>query len=360
MPKDYYNVLGVSRSATQEEIKRAYRRLAHKYHPDKDGGDEEQFKQVNEAYQVLGNETKRAQYDRYGTAFEGAGGPFAGFGGVHFEDVAGFGGLGDIFEQFFGGGVRQRTSTGVRRGADVSVDVTVTFEESARGVQRDISHRIYQSCSHCKGSGAQRNTPIEACPACGGTGSVTQTRQTPFGVFSSSTVCSTCQGEGKKAKKACDVCRGEGRTVQHRVLTVDIPAGIADGQSLRLSGKGEAPVRGGVAGDLFVHVHVKPHPTLTRDGNDIHSRLAISFPDAALGAVLSVETIDGTRTMSIPAGTQPGSTIRLAGLGFPFLGGRGRGDHIVTVDVEVPKRLSRTQRQLLEEFRRSKKKGRFF
>lgn len=360
---DYYDILGVSKDASSEEVKKAYRKMAHKYHPDKEGGDEEKFKEINEAYQVLGNDEKRAQYDQYGQTFDGAGGgnPFGGFGGqnvhVNFEDL---GGIGDIFDTFFGGGAargsrRQR----VRRGNDVPVDVTISFEESAAGHKQDITHRIYQECSQCHGNGAEPGTPIETCQTCQGSGVVTQARQTPLGVFSQQSVCTTCQGEGKQAKTPCTVCKGEGRQLRERTLEVDIPAGIADGQTIRITGKGEAPARGGVPGDLFVTVHVQADKEMRREGNNVVSDVSIPFTGAILGAKVTVKTLGGEKEIEIEPGTQPEATITLSGQGFPSLQGTGRGDHLVHIHVEIPKKISRKQREILQEFKSTKKKGLF-
>ncbi|MEX1112716.1 MAG: molecular chaperone DnaJ, partial [Candidatus Andersenbacteria bacterium] len=358
---DYYETLGVSRDASAEDVKKAYRKMAHKHHPDKEGGDEEKFKEVNEAYQVLGNQQKRQQYDQFGQTFDsgGAGGPFGGFGGqnvhVNFEDL---GGIGDIFESFFGGG-GTRTRKRTRRGSDVPVDVAISFQESAQGLQREITHRIYQSCSHCQGNGAEPGTPIETCPTCGGSGVVTQSRQTPLGVFSQQSVCSTCQGEGKQPKTVCSVCGGEGRELRDRTLTVDIPAGIADGQTIRISGKGEVPPRGGVPGDLFVTIHVKEDKQMRREGNNVVSEVQVPFTDAILGTQVKIKTLAGEKEITVEPGTQPGTQIRLDAAGFPSLQGAGRGDHLVRVRVDIPKKISRQQRELLEQFKQAKRKGLF-
>jgi molecular chaperone DnaJ len=361
MAEDYYEILGVPRTATQEEIKKAYRKLAHKHHPDKKGGDEEAFKKVSNAYEVLSDTQKRAQYDQFGSAFDGNGGgdPFGGFsqGGftINMDDL---GGVGDIFESFFGGG---RTRGRARsRGHDVETDVEISFRESAKGVERVLGHRIFTICSKCHGNGAEPGTPIVTCKTCGGQGSVARTHQTPFGAFSQRTTCPTCQGEGKTAETPCSVCNGEGREKTDRKLTIVIPAGIADGQSIRLSGKGEAPPKGGEAGDLYVHVHVKPDKVLARDRDNVRSTVSVSFVDVALGTTLEVTTLDGKETIPIPAGTQPGTEFKLSGEGFPAIQGSGKGDHIVTVQVEIPKKLSRKQKELLEEFRGVPKKGIFF
>ncbi|MEX0650236.1 MAG: molecular chaperone DnaJ [Candidatus Andersenbacteria bacterium] len=355
---DYYETLGISRDASPEDVKKAYRKMAHKYHPDKQGGDEEKFKEVNEAYQVLGDEEKRRQYEQFGQTFEGTGaGPFGGENiNINFEDL---GGIGDIFETFFGGGGRSRTRQRVRRGNDVPVDMIISFSESATGVQREITHRIYQTCSHCQGNGAEPGTPIETCATCSGTGVITQSRSTPLGVFSQQSVCPTCQGEGKQAKTVCSECGGQGRELKDRTLTVDVPAGIADGQTIRISGKGEVPARGGIPGDLFVTIHVASDKYMRREGNNVVSEATIPFTDAILGTNISVKTLAGDKEITIASGTQPETTVRLQGQGFPSLSGSGRGDHIVTVHIDIPRKLSRKQKELLEEFKKSKKKGLF-
>lgn len=363
MAEDYYEILGVSRTATQEEIKKAYRKLAHKHHPDKKGGDEEAFKKVSNAYEVLSDKQKRAQYDQFGSSFNGnAGGggdPFGGFsqGGftINMDDL---GGVGDIFESFFGGG-RSR-SRARSRGSDVETNVEISFRESATGVEKTLEHRIFATCSKCHGNGAEPGTPIVTCKTCKGQGSVTRTHQTPFGAFSQRTTCETCHGEGKMAETPCSVCSGSGREKTTRKITVAIPAGIADGQSIRLTGKGEAPLKGGEPGDLYVHVRVKPDRVLVRDRDNVRSTVKISFADAALGLEIEVTTLNGKKIILVPAGTQPGTEIRLSGEGFPSLQSSRKGDHIVTVQVEIPKKLSRKQKELLEEFRGVPKKGIFF
>ncbi|HSX24914.1 MAG TPA: molecular chaperone DnaJ [Candidatus Andersenbacteria bacterium] len=364
---DYYDLLGVSRTATQDEIKKAYRKLAHKHHPDKKGGDEERFKQINQAYEVLSDKGKRAQYDQFGQAFDGStggpqGDPFGGFGGfsqggftINMDDLGGFG---DIFDMFSGGGRARSRSRA--RGSDVETDIEISFRESASGVQKTIQHRIYTTCSKCHGNGAEPGTPIVTCKTCNGQGSVTATHQTPFGVFNQRTTCPDCKGEGKKASQLCSQCRGEGREKTDRTLTVDIPAGIADGQSIRLTGKGEAAPTGGIPGDMYVHVHVRPDTVLTRDRDNVRSNVSISFADAALGCDVAVETLAGSKKLRVPAGTQPNKEFSLPGLGFPHLQSSGKGDHIVTITVEIPKRLSKKQKDTLQEFRKAPKKGMFF
>lgn len=366
MPDDYYEILGVAKTATQDEIKKAYRKLAHKHHPDKKGGDEEAFKKVSNAYETLSDKNKRAQYDQFGAAGSSGSGsgfqgdPFGGFsqGGftINMDDL---GGVGDIFESFFGGG-RRGARRGRPKGHDVETDMEISFRESATGVERTLLHRMFTVCSKCKGNGAEPGTPIVTCKTCSGQGSVNRTHQTPFGAFSQRAVCETCHGEGKSAETLCGTCNGEGREKTNRKLKISIPAGIADGQSIRLSGKGEAPAKGGDAGDLYVHVHVLPDKVLARDGDNVRSTVGVSFADAALGTEVEVTTLDGKKTMKIPAGTQPGMNFKLSGEGFPVLTGSGTGDHIVTVKVEIPKKLSRKQKELLEAFRGAGKKGIFF
>lgn len=357
MSNDYYETLGVERGATQDEIKRAYRKLAHQHHPDKEGGDEERFKDVNEAYQVLSDDSKRAQYDRFGSTFESGGGASSGFPGFDI-DLNDLGGVGDIFQQFFGG--RQRNSgQQVRRGNDIGVDTTVTFKQVAEGIKQDITTRLYQSCSHCTGSGAEPGTPIRDCQTCHGTGQITHTRQTMLGVISQAEVCPQCKGAGKRPEKPCSICHGQGRELTSRTLTVSIPAGINDGQTIRLSGKGEVPPYGGIPGDLFVTIHIKPDQNLQREGDNLRSKVKISFVDAALGATHQATTLQGNQAIKIKPGTQPGATITLPGLGFPNLRGGAKGDQIITVEVEIPQKLSRKQKELLSQFKKAKSKGLF-
>ncbi|MDP3997617.1 MAG: molecular chaperone DnaJ [bacterium] len=360
MPEDYYQTLGVDRSATKEDIKKAYRKLAHQHHPDKDGGDEEKFKEINAAYQILGDEKKRAQYDQFGSTFNqtGAGpGGFSGFEGfnINMEDM---GGIGDIFDQFFGGNARTRRT--VRRGRDIAIDITISFAESASGVTHDVTTRLHQKCSRCQGNGAEPGTPIKECPACHGGGTVNTTRRTMLGVFSQASVCPTCQGEGKIAEKPCAKCHGEGRALTDRTLEITIPAGIYNGQTIELNNQGEVPPHGGVAGNLYVKVHVTPDSKLTRDGLNVRSTETISFVDAALGTVIKTETLSGVKNITIPDGTQPGTAISLPRLGFPDLRGAGRGDHLITINIQIPKRLTRQQKDLLQQFKQTKKKGLFF
>lgn len=353
MPEDLYNVLGVSRTATQDEIKKAYRKLAHQHHPDKKTGNEETFKRINAAYEVLGDEEKRTHYDRFGNADFSQGGfsgdPFAGFAGAQFD-------MSDIFEQFFGGASRRQS----RVGEDIAVDLEIAFGESVTGVKKDIEFRSYDTCSHCHGNGAEPGTPIATCVTCQGSGVIRTNRQTMFGTFSQQQTCPTCAGEGKTAKTPCKTCRGEGRQVKNRSLTIDIPAGIDDGQTIRIAGKGEVPAHGGQPGTLYATIHVARHKELTRDGLHIRTSRHISFLDAILGQEITVPTVAGEEPLTIPAGTQPGTEFRLRRQGFPPIGGGTRGDEIVTINVSIPQKLSRHERQVLEELQSGKKKKSFF
>ena len=356
MAQDYYEILGVAKGASQDEIKAAFRKKAHQYHPDKQGGDEQKFKEVNAAYQVLGNPDKRKQYDQFGPAFEqmGGGGPGGGFDFSGFQQGAGvnfdFGDLGDIFGQAFGfgGGPGGRGGQRERRGRHIEMDVLLTFEEAAFGVEKELSLYKAASCDECDGSGAEKGTKMRTCPECGGKGQVTTVQRTMLGNFQSVRTCGRCRGEGKEPEKRCGACNGEGIRNKQEKIGVQLPAGISDGEVLRVSGKGEA-VKGGRPGDLYVQVRVKKHKDFARQGFDVHSVADVEFPLAALGGTVSVATLDGDVDLKIPSGTQPGTVLRLKGKGVPHLKRSGRGDHLVTVNVVVPKKLSRRQRKFLEE-----------
>lgn len=366
MPKDPYNILGVSRSANTDEIKRAYRKLAHEHHPDK-GGDQEKFKEINEAYQTLSDESKRQQYDQFGATFDGASGgnPFgAGFNpfrrgaqgfNVRFEGLED---VGDIFSQFFGDASPFGSSTRARakereRGTDLAIEMTIPFEDMAFGTKRELPLRRLRTCERCKGNLAEPGTKIVSCATCGGSGVVERQSQTLLGAFVQRTVCPTCHGEGKAAAVPCKMCRGEGRTQRQETLVVTIPPGIEDGTRLRIAGEGEAPAYGGAPGDLYVHVRVKPHKEFLRDGHDLRSRVEVPFTVAALGGSVPVGTIDGEEQVTVPKGTPSGAELRLKGKGI-FMGRHGttgkRGDHVVTVSIEVPKKLTKRQEELLREF----------
>lgn len=343
--RDYYEILGVSKDASADEIKKTYRKLALQYHPDrnKDAGAEEKFKEISEAYAVLSDPEKRSQYDRFGHA--GIDGQYSA------EDIfrgADFGGFGDIFEMFFGGG--RRGPRGPRRGSDLQYDLYVTFEEAAFGVRKDIEIPRAENCSVCSGTGAKKGTSPKRCPTCGGTGQVRTTHST-FGMqFVSTTPCSTCHGRGQIIEFPCPECGGSGRVRKRRKLTVNVPAGADSGLSLRLSGEGEAGEPGAPAGDLYVIIHVMEHRYFKRVDYDVISELAISFPQAALGADVMVETLYGQVKMNIPSGTQTHSVFRLKGKGIQHLHGHGKGDQLVRVVIKTPTKMSKEQKELLEQF----------
>lgn len=362
MAKDYYDILGISKNASQDEIKAAFRKLAHQYHPDKAGGDEKKFKEMNEAYQVLSNTEKRQQYDQFGHTFEQAQaqGGYSGFNG--FRDFSGFADafrnanngqgfefdLGDIFSDFFGMGTRTRTkTTRARKGSDMEMEITIDFRESIFGAEKEIEFARSGKCDICKGVGAEPGSKVIKCSMCGGSGQVVKTMGFGFG-FSS--VCPQCQGVGERYEKTCKKCHAIGVIKEKRKLTVKIPAGIENGQSIRLSGEGEAGARGGRVGDLYIHIKVKSHPRFNREGNNILSKEDITFSKAALGGNIDVETIDGSVELKIPEGTQSGTIFKLRGKGVPYLQGHGRGDYLVEVIVRTPSHLSRRQRKFLEEF----------
>lgn len=353
--RDYYEVLGVEKTAGDEEIKKAYRRLARQLHPDvnKDNPKEAEtkFKEVNEAYSVLSDPQKRAAYDQYGHAANdpnfGAGG-FGGFGG---SGDFGFEGFGDIFDMFFGtgrsGGSRQKT--GPQRGNDLRYDMEITFEEAAFGKETTIEIPRTEICGTCKGNCAKPGTPIKTCPACNGAGQVQVTQNTAFGRFVNVRTCEKCRGAGKTIETPCPECGGTGRVHKNRKIDVKIPAGVENGSRLRVSGEGEAGLRGGSNGDLYIYIYVKVHSKFERQGNDVISELKLSVTQATLGTTVMVETIDGKVELKVPEGTQYGTTFRLRGHGIPLLRGHGRGDHHVRVKIVVPSKLTGEQRELLRK-----------
>ncbi|HQZ40055.1 MAG TPA: molecular chaperone DnaJ [Vicinamibacterales bacterium] len=346
--RDFYDVLGVARTATEQDIKSAYRKLALKFHPDRNPGDqaaEDRFKEAAEAYAVLADSDKRVRYDRFGhAAVSGAGGA----GGVDptifadFQDI--FGGLGDIFGfgDIFGGGRRR---SGPQRGSDLRYDLEIPFDQSAKGAETTIQIPRLESCETCQGSGAAPGTTASACPQCRGTGQLRYQQ----GFFTVARTCGQCRGSGKVISKPCQTCRGRGTTEQQRKLVVKIPAGIATGQRLRLAGEGEAGALGGPPGDLYVVIHVKEHEFFQRDGNDLHCEVPLSIATLTLGGDIVVPGIDGDETLKIPEGSQPGSVFRLKGKGMPDVTGHGAGDVLVTVQAVIPKKLNREQRKLLEQ-----------
>jgi molecular chaperone DnaJ len=347
--KDYYETLGVVRNATSDDIKRAYRRLARKHHPDvadDKAAAERHFKEINEAYEVLSDPQKRAHYDRFGTVENGA--SDFGFGG--FAST----GFGDIFDMFFGEvrSASQARQTGPQRGADLRYDLEITLEEAFHGVTKQISFGHLGQCERCKGTGAQPGSLVVPCGRCGGTGTVRAARQTPLGQFVTQTVCASCHGEGQVVSQPCEACGGAGRRHVERTLTVKVPAGVDNGSRIRIAGNGEAGTHGGPVGDLYVYLTVKPHPRFARNGQDTSVEIPISFPQAALGATVTVPSLEGDLSLYVPPGTQSGTTLHLRGHGMHSVRGTHRGDHHVTVRLIVPPKLSRRQREILEEYAR--------
>jgi len=349
MPRDYYEVLGVDREADEADIKKAFRRLARELHPDvnKAPDAEERFKEVAEAYEVLSDSERRAIYDRYGHEGLKSGGYAPSFDG--------FGSLSDIFEAFFGGGGLGgafggfgSAAAGPAQGGDVAVAAEVTLQEAARGTAVEVAYDAVLVCERCRGNGAQPGTPIERCARCGGSGQLRVVTRTPFGQVVRASVCDACRGEGRVPRNPCAECSGRGRRVGSVRLTVDVPAGIADGQRIRIAGRGHAGEHGGPAGDLYVRVHVREDPRFVREGDDLTTVVDVSAPLAALGTTVKVPTLDGEVELEIPAGTQPHETLVLRGLGMPSLRGRRRGDLRVIVNVVIPRHLKREQRELLE------------
>lgn len=357
--RDYYEVLGVDKSADDAAIKKAYRQLAKKWHPDVNPGNaeaEEKFKEVNEAYQVLSDSQKRAAYDQYG--FDGPqaqgyggggyGGGFGGFGGIDMDD---------IFSSFFGGG--RAAHNGPVPGDDLRYDITITFEEAAKGCEKQINVVRDEECENCHGSGAKPGTNPQTCPTCGGTGQVRVTQNTAFGRIQNVRTCSNCHGTGKIISDPCPKCNGRGKVRTNKRRTIKIPAGIDNGQILTIRGQGQPGERGGQPGDLLIVVNVRPHKLFKRDGADIYMDLPITFTQAALGAEVDVPTLDKPIKHTIPEGTQPGKTFRIRGKGIPYLRGSGSGDLYVTVSIDVPKKLSEKQKELLRQFESSVEGGQY-
>jgi len=360
MSKDYYKILGVERSASEADIKKAFRRLAHEYHPDK-GGDQQKFKDINEAYQVLGDKDNRAKYDQFGSAaFEqggfSAGQPGGGFGGFDFNqgftvNMEDFGDLGDILGGMFGFGGRG-TGNRQKRGRDLETEIQLDFLESIFGVDKEIHIYLNAQCEKCKGTGAEEGSNLGICPTCGGQGRIQQAQHTIFGIINTVVQCPTCNGLGKKINKPCKACKGTGIEKRERVLTVKIPPGMSSGEALKVSGQGDFPGVGGKAGDLFVRVKVKPHTEFTRHNHDILSTKSVPYSILTLGGAIDVNTVDGPVSLKIPSGTSAGTVFKLRGKGIPFMHGYGRGDHLITVIPDVPKKLSKEQKKLLEELQK--------
>ncbi|MDP4208779.1 MAG: molecular chaperone DnaJ [Bacteroidota bacterium] len=358
--RDYYEILEVSKNASKEEIKKAYRKQAIKFHPDKNPGDkesEEKFKEAAEAYEVLSDDNKRARYDQYGHAGVGGAAGGGGFGGgMNVEDI--FEHFGDIFGGFgggfggFGGGSR-RGGRHVSKGSNIRVKVKLNLQEVAQGVEKKLKLQKYVSCQHCNGTGADKGTAFTECSTCHGTGQVTRVAQTFLGQMQTSSVCPTCEGEGRIIRTKCTHCYGEGMVKDQEIITVKIPAGVASGMQMSVNGKGNAARRGGVNGDLLVVIEEEENQELIRDGNDLIYNLYLSFPDAALGSTVEVPTVDGKVKIKIDAGTQPGKILRLRGKGLPEVNGYGQGDLLVNINVWVPKNLSKDERKIVEKFTES-------
>lgn len=358
MGKDYYKTLGVEKSATQDEIKKAFRKLAHKHHPDKKDGDEKKFKEINEAFQVLGDDTKRKQYDQFGSTFDQQGG-FG--GGMNWEDFmratrgqGGFGNmnfggidLGDLFGGMFGGGFGGGQQT--RRGNDIQVDVELSFEDAVFGIEKEIRLTKNNACAVCSGNGAEPGSKMSTCDTCNGQGKVARVQQTMLGAMQTVAMCHNCHGKGENPEKACKHCGGDGMERSESAYTVKIPAGIDHGESIRISGKGEHAGAGTQPGDLYVRALVKPDKRFERKQYHIFTEANISYPQAVLGDQIEIDTLDGKKKLVIPAGTQPGQQIRLKGLGVPHVRSGKRGDQYVDVVVEVPKKVNKKAKKLIEE-----------
>ena len=355
--RDYYEVLGVSKSADATEIKKAYRKLALKYHPDKNPGDkeaEEKFKEAAEAYDVLSNEEKRRRYDQFGHAGVGGAGQGGFGGGMSMDDI--FSQFGDIFGSFggfsgFGGFGGGRSARRVNRGTNLRVKVKMNLQEIATGIEKKIKVKKYVACQHCNGTGAKDEKSYSTCSTCKGSGQVTRVQNTILGAMQTTSTCPTCEGEGKIINEKCTFCNGEGVLMSEEVISINIPAGVGEGMQLSLSGKGNAARRGGVNGDLIVLIEEEEHPELVRDGNDLLYNVFIGYPEAVLGETVEIPTIEGKVKVKIEAGTQPGKILRLRGKGLPDVNGYGKGDLLAKVNVWIPKNLSKDEKKLVEKMK---------
>ncbi len=351
--RDYYEVLGVGKNAGKEDIKKAYRKLARKYHPDVNPDDkqaEQKFKEIQEAYEVLSDDQKRARYDQFGHAGvdEGA----QQYGGFGSQDFGGFGGFEDIFDAFFGGGftgASERRQRRPRKGSDLRYKMDIEFEEAAFGTEKEIQVPRTEICDKCDGTGAKPGTSPKTCSTCQGVGEMKQVKDTPFGRFVNVSPCTSCGGTGQIIEEYCPECDGEGKVVRRRKVKVNIPQGVDDGTRLRIAGEGQAGQYGGPSGDLYVDIRVKPHKIFSRKGQNVYSEVTISFVEAILGTEVEVETLDGKTELRIPEGTQPNTTFTLRSKGVPHVKRRGRGDHIVTAKVKIPEKLTDKQRQMVQE-----------
>ncbi len=357
--RDYYEVLGIGKDASADEIKKAFRKAAIEHHPDK-GGDEAKFKEINEAYEVLKDDKKRQRYDQFGHAGVGGGAggnPFEGFGGQNVNFDFGDLGLGDIFGSFFGGGQAQGRGR-QNRGNDVETEIVISFEEAVFGTEAEINLRLDVTCEHCKGTTAEPGHELKTCDTCKGSGQVVTAMRTVFGNIQQASVCPHCRGAGKVPEKACTVCSGKGTQTKNQEIGLKIPAGVDDGATIRLREHGQA-IANGPKGDLYVGIRVRPHKKFTREGDLILSEEYVDMVQAALGTEIDVDTVDGPVKMKIPAGTQSGTDFKLSNHGVPHIKRESRGAHIVTVTVETPTKLTKKQQELLEQFKSSGKKGLF-
>lgn len=354
MKKDYYKILEVSPEASEEEIKKSYRRLAHQFHPDK-GGDEKKFKEINEAYQVLSDKQKRAQYDRFGTIGNNPNGfDFSGFdaSGFDFSNMNSddlFGGLGSLFDDFFGA---RNTRGSVRRAADIAIDETITLEEAAHGIVKNISLYTYLVCEKCEGKGAQHISDIETCRACNGTGKIQKQQKIFLGVINQVLQCESCHGTGKTIKVKCGACKGEGRVKGTKLVSIKIPPGIKDGEIIRVENMGEYGARGALSGSLYITVHITPHKIFERKNNDVYYTLSLNFSQAVNGDTVVIPTLYGEEKFTIPSGVEPGSLFRLSGKGIPHLNGHGKGDMYIKMTIKTPKKLTPKQKKLIEELKK--------
>jgi len=357
--KDYYKILGVSKNASPEEIKKAYYKLAHKYHPDK-GGDEKKFKEINEAYQVLSNKEKRSQYDRFGRVFDGgfSGGEGARSGfqwnwgqGQDMNFDFGFEDLGEMMEEIFGFGA-PRKKRDLRRGRDIEIDLEISLADTLKGKEKTIVLKKFVQCPRCGGSGAEPGSKIVECFSCRGTGQVQQIKKTIFGTFTQYVTCPECKGEGYKPEKPCNVCHGEGRIKTEEKINVFIPSGVDTNQIIKIEGKGDAGKRGGKPGDLYIRILVRSHPVFERKGDDLYTSIPISFSQAALGGEVEVETLEGKKfLLKIPQGTDSGKVLRISGKGIPHFSGFGKGNLYIELIVKTPKRLNKKQKELLKKLK---------
>ncbi len=348
--KDYYNILGINRAATEEEIKKAYHRLAHKYHPDK-GGNEQKFKEINEAYQVLSNKDRRSQYDRFGRVFDGGAagqdgfswGPAPGWDGENFN----FADLGEIFEDFFGFG-RTEKRAGVKRGNDIEIELTMPLEAVLKNQEKTVNVYKHKTCLRCQGAGAEPDTKVKECFSCRGTGEVQQIQKMFFGSFTRLTICPECKGEGRKPEKPCNVCMGDGRTKGNEEIKIYVPAGVDTGQEIKIEGAGDAGKRGGEAGDLYLRVSVKKHPVFKRKGDDLYASISVSFSQAALGDEVEIQTLEGAKLLlRVPEGMESGRVVQISGKGIPHFSGHGRGNVYIEFKIRTPQKLTKKQRELL-------------